>query len=130
MLLSQVRAFSQRTMYSRNRMDCCVRIRTSAANSSDKWVNARRPTTVHEGSYPTKINYNEYKMKVYYKERKNPWDRPRYPAKNPANYAINNKLVIWIILCLLIASFNFKSNKADWVKDTDIYGYTAFFQIL
>ena len=40
-------------MDSRNRMDCGERIRTSAANSLDKWVNASGPTTVHECSYPS-----------------------------------------------------------------------------
>ena len=40
-------------MDGRNRMDCGERIRTSAAHSLDKWVNASGPTTMHEGSYPS-----------------------------------------------------------------------------
>ena len=48
-------------MDSRNRMDCSERIRTSAANSHEKWVDAGGPTTVA-------INYDEYKIKVNHKE--------------------------------------------------------------
>ena len=70
-MLSQVRASSQRTMESRNRMNCGERIRTFAANSLDKCVNASGQTTVYEGSFPnTMANkyFDEYKMKVNHKE--------------------------------------------------------------
>ena len=57
MLLSQFRASMQRTMDSRNHMDCGERIQTSAANSLDKRVNTSGPTNVHEGSYPSTMAY-------------------------------------------------------------------------
>ena len=39
-------------MDSRNWMDCGDRIRTYAAHSLEKWVYARGPTNVHDGSFP------------------------------------------------------------------------------
>ena len=54
-VLSQIRASPHLIMDSHNRLDYDERIRNSAVNTLDSWVNASGPTIVHEGSFTSTV---------------------------------------------------------------------------